>query len=181
MTAPRVPISWGARGRTVARPAGQIPSRSDIESRRFNLMTYFLWGVAALIAWVFLSDLREAFQAYASTRWPTETATVIESGWQYGYKGNYKPVVRYRYTVEGREFSASRIRFWGLAPYMGETSAQEWSNRWVMNLPAIVHYDPRHPEIAVLAPGFNWRIGLSLFGEAFGIAFFVAAALFLPL
>ena len=54
-----------------------------------------LWGLVALMFYGLVSDLREAFRAFASTRWPAATATVIDSGWKGGPQG-FKPVVRYR-------------------------------------------------------------------------------------
>jgi Protein of unknown function (DUF3592) len=140
-----------------------------------------LWGLVALVIYGFVSELRGAFRAFASIRWPAVTGTVVESGWKEADRGGFEPVVRYRYTVEGREFRGHRIAFWGFLRRGGftENSAQDWSNRWIAEHPATVHHHPKDPEIAVLVPGSNWRLVVSLLVSVLGGGSFLMFALIL--
>jgi hypothetical protein len=148
----------------------------------FDVGLAMVWGVVALSIYSLVSELRGALRAFDSTRWPATSATVIESGWKIGGAGGlFVPVVRYRYAVDGREFRGDRIAFWGFLGRGGfsESSAQDWSNRWLPEQPTTVHYHPKHSEIAVLAPGLNWRVGASLLVAVVAGGIFLTGALIL--
>jgi len=98
-------------------------------------------------------------KALASQSWPTVAGTVTESevkvtqhssgsGMDAQETTHYRPVVKYQYSVEGMEYTGSRIAFGAM------NSAHSAANAVVARYPAgasvTVRYDPEKPAEAVL-------------------------------
>lgn len=148
----------------------------------FDFVSVFVAGVVAVFVWILIYAFREAFRAVASSRWPEVDATVVESGWKrMGGPSTYTTAIRFTYKVDGREFQGQRVAFWGLLNAHGENTAKEWSDRWLPGQAVTVHYHPRRPELAVLLPGWNWRIAGSLLMAIVVFGPLIAAAIYIAL
>lgn len=107
----------------------------------------------AVAAWQAAQD----WEAVAATRWPTAPGVVTErqSYMATPRKGkespHYRVLVRYRYTVDGREYEADRFN-----PYDGWTdkaTADDSLTRFRVGSACDVSYDPTDPSRAYLVPG----------------------------
>jgi len=120
------------------------------------VMTLILGGVGLGLLLFGRSARRKAL---ASQSWPTVAGMVTESevkvteqtsgsGMDAEQTTHYKPVVKYQYSVEGMEFTGSRIAFGAM------NSAHSAANAVVARYPAgasvTVRYDPEKPAEAVL-------------------------------
>jgi hypothetical protein len=126
----------------------------------------------AIAVWV-LFDMVSVFRAFASRNWPSVTGTIVKSRCERG-RNTFRPVVTYRYTVEGTEHRADRIAFWGVfgGAIFSQESAQSWTCNWDEGYPAEVRYDPKRPGLAVLRPGATGRLfGSVLFGLITGSSY----------
>lgn len=131
-------------------------------------MTYFGWtGVQ---------------EARASESWPVVSGTVTESFVEVvedseGSDG-HRPVVRYRYEVEGERFESSRISF-GTHNNADKRGAERTVADYPVGEPADVAYDPDDHGRAVLEPGnegVNFLIQLTGLGFAIaGLALLVGS------
>lgn len=98
----------------------------------------------------------ETYYGMASTKWPTTKAHVIEASVEhvsdkYGKKRD-KPVVNYRYSVNGRTYTCNRIQFGGtLAPPHGNHTIEEFKDSDVD-----IFYNPDQPEMACFLSGANY-------------------------
>ncbi|GAB4402667.1 MAG: hypothetical protein OHK0048_20740 [Rhodoferax sp.] len=89
--------------------------------------------------------------------------------------GAYSPVIRYRYTVKGREYVGDRIAPGGLVDTSSQTHAVRWAQRFPPGSRVRVHYNPKSPAEAYLIPeymgGFLGRlIPLIFIAIGFGLA-----------
>lgn len=67
----------------------------------------------------------------------------------------FRPQIRYRYQVDGREFSGTRV--WAVDySSSGRGEMQAVVDRYPVGQAAQVHYDPEKPENAVLETGAGW-------------------------
>ena len=115
-------------------------------------------------------------KALASQSWPAVAGTVTESevkitehnpgnGMDAEQTTHYKPVVKYQYSVEGMEFTGSRIAFGAM------NSAHSAANAVVARYPAgasvTVRYDPEKPAEAVLVTKTGGGAMLMVLGVMF--------------
>ena len=120
--------------------------------------------------------------ALASRGWPqTEGSIIAASINKRSHRDSdhrtriaYFPQVRYRYLVNGRPYTSTRIEFG-----MGESGGrQEWAqkvvNRYPLGKNVVVHYKSQDPSYAVLEVGLSWR---SLALAAGGVCFLGAGFL----
>ncbi len=114
-------------------------------------------GVFGLIGVVFLVvALRARQKAKTSLGWPTTPGTITASSLQEhrhydsdeGVSYSYEPVIQYRYTVMGSEYTGSKISFG--ANTFGRAQAQQQVNTYQPGINVTVHYNPEKPEEAVL-------------------------------
>ncbi len=90
--------------------------------------------------------------------------------------GSFVPVVWYRYTVKGMEYTGSRVQVSGPSfRLLGQ--AQDYAKRWAAAGNVTVWYDPADPGLSVLAktPGVRggaWAMG-GLFGTVVGVLLLV--------
>lgn len=102
---------------------------------------YMSYGAALRHLW--------ASCTYKSTVGLVVESTSVESRGRRGTR-NWRPYVRYRYTVDGRQFTGDRYGF-GEIPWI----RRDWSDRVVAQFPperpATVYYAPDDPASAILA------------------------------
>ncbi len=130
-----------------------------------------LWGVSA------------ALSATRTTHWPTVSGRVIASrievkeqktlspsskGASYYKQKRYYPKIEYPYSVQGKEFTGTKVKalFSGRISYLTEWQAQNVINKYPEGKNVLVFYDPNDPARACLEPGVPWKLVLpmSLFG-----------------
>ena len=70
---------------------------------------------------------------------------------RYGF--HYTPAVEYQYSVEGREYRGSRIRYGGPAVNGSHSDAERLLQAYPPGAAVTVFYRPSRPEDAVLVPG----------------------------
>ena len=111
-----------------------------------------------------------------SKRWPTvrgrivqvrmQPVDVVDPGGFPTKQTMFKPVVQYRYSVNDREYTGSRLRMGG--PGLGALS-WAWSQTGVyaQGQEVIIHVSPADPRVSVLEPGIGGQIvAVILFGMA---------------
>ncbi len=136
---------------------------------------YFLWfyGMAFLVAtlgmtfWHFAVFQRQQ----ASFQWPTATGTILQSAQTYVEAGNnshYRADVVYQYEVKGTRYSSHRISLW--SSDLSYNDPKGFVTSHPAGSEAMVYYDPRRPENAVLVPGGDGQTDkLMMWGGAFVI------------
>lgn len=121
------------------------------------IIALFVGGVFGFLGVIFLVvALRSRQQAKTSQGWPTAAGTITASSLQehrnydedQGVSYTYEPVVQYRYTVMGNEYTGSKISFGANA--FGRAQAQQKVNTYPPGMAVTVHYNPEKPEEAVL-------------------------------
>lgn len=157
-----------------------MPTGDTHQQRRW--LAWILGGIMTAVALFCLAvaGLR-TWQAMASASWPQVQATVEQSGIQEerDSKGRtrYLIDVRYRYRVDGRELSASRVYF-GDSGFLLESEAHKVLAPYAVGQVVTASYDPVDPQSAVLEPGRPRNLGLlfvlaGVFGvPGFGILLF---------
>jgi len=144
----------------------------------FHNWWYLILSLVGLI--VTISALRSRRQAGESQAWPGTQGRVIESRLNKRETTDgegkettaYAAVVRYTYSVTGKEYTGDRIAF-GVKP-LNRNSAAEIVNRYSVDRPVMVYYDPKKPQQAVLerASGSGWlQILIGIVLVAVGIYF----------
>lgn len=146
--------------------------------------------IAGLVIFVYGTvNIRDA---YLGRRWPTSEGVVVYSQVQQvggvdPRRATFKPYVEYTYTVNSTRFKAKTISAgqnpaeFVLHQWGDYTSTKIYSERIVRRYPAgktvMVYYNPRHPNIAQLEPGFSWWSFVALAVGA-ALAFWGARNLF---
>ncbi len=64
----------------------------------------------------------------------------------------YRPVVRYKYELEGKLYQGSCIE-WSIADHRNYTGARQRLDKYDPGQRVKVHYDPANPTMSVLQPG----------------------------
>ncbi len=156
------------------RPATQVPAASIQESPPFGKRLFgfavsaLLLGLLGYLATVVAGSFRESWR---SNSWPSVIGTVKSSTVQRTGVGKNARVT-YRYEVSFVNHNGHRICVEGYTKKFFE-SAQAVSDRYVVEQPVKVFYDPKNPVSAVLltgtTPGLWWRvIMLALLGSSIG-------------
>jgi Protein of unknown function (DUF3592) len=125
-----------------------------------------LVGVAAIIRAA--SSLK---QAGRSENWPGVQGKIIESRidkqnkleYDAADSTTYTPVVRYTYSLQGKEYTGERVAF-GMTN-KNRNPASELVKRYPLDELVMVYYNPEKPEEAVLerASGSGWlQIGIGV-------------------
>ncbi len=118
-------------------------------------------------------------QAATSAQWPTTEGVVVSSKVQFAGGGwlvpNQELRIRYRYTVDGREYSSDAVTPGG-ARFRSKDSAQRVAARYPEGGRVTVYYKPGQPRTAVLEPGgksygsiYEIIIGVGVFSFLFGL------------
>jgi len=122
--------------------------------------------------------------AKASTSWPSVDGSVISSkverertsrrsGGRRRTSTTYGAEVRYRYSVDGNEYSSDKVSF-GDYSSSNRARAQGIVDRYPVGKTVQVYYDPNTPETAVLESGTSWSCYLPI---GLGIIFTIVGAL----
>jgi hypothetical protein len=94
-------------------------------------------------------------RARASLAWPTVQGQVLSAFLQEHTDSDegvsYDPKVTYTYTVSGTEYQNDQIAFGGVSS-SSKSKAQAYLERYIVEDPVTVHYDPDNPKLAVLEP-----------------------------
>lgn len=169
---PEVPASPSAelarQLAATASPAAPIEESPSFGKRLvgFGLVLVLLvgWGYfATLVA----GSFREAWR---SNSWPSVMGTVKSSAWTGGKNASVK--VTYSYDVNSINHSGHRICVYGYSKKVSE-SVQTVSDRYVVDQPVKVFYDPTNPASAVLLTGATREMWfqvflLAVYGTGFG-------------
>ena len=137
--------------------AEQAVSDGGGRSRPWHSKRKAIFGIAlmvlalptAIICWIV------AAQMSASKSWPSVQGRIVSSHverTQIATKVKYKAQVRYQFSVNGRPYMGSRIRY---ADTTGssESAQQKIVDKYPSNAQVEVFYDPQDPDISVLEPG----------------------------
>ncbi len=122
-------------------------------------MTAVLLRIVALVILVLAGGM--AALQYNSKTWPFTEGLIATSGWSrdtglHGTQGEY--VVRYEYTVDGKQFTSDRVSFAGDVSLVHVVKTYQGDATDVMRSPhpgdtVRVHYAPWRPALSVLLPG----------------------------
>jgi len=111
-----------------------------------------VWILRSFILVSFLAMLygiKEAYNAYISTKWPSVVGT-IECSWTTVQPT--KPKITYRYSVKGNEFTGNKIAF---RDVVGTIEAKRAMHLYPVGKTVKVYYDPKDPYKSILEPGTN--------------------------
>src|SRR5258706_6126480 len=115
-------------------------------------------------------------QQRASLQWPVVTGKIFQSELVFvpGRSSHYRADVTYNYAVNGTRHVSRQISLWSsdLGSYSG--IARRFVTDHAADSRVDVHYDPEHPENAVLVPGAyereNWLVmGVGGFSALTGV------------
>ena len=136
---------------------------------------------------ILIPGIGNVSRAVASRHWPTAPAVVTESErsveTERGGRGRdastmYSATIRFRYKVDGREYTTDILHF-GQTLGSGDSSDAELRRlRYLLGSEATVSYNPAMPSIAAAEPGFHSEV-LLLPGA--GLAFLAPAIMFIVL
>jgi hypothetical protein len=143
-------------------------SRTVLTSARgIRFATWFvrIWAAMAIafgIGFAIVGAL-DWDRAAASVGWPTAQGTITESRVHHtttskrGHvRHHHAAHVSFRYSVDGREFTASRITFRNMLS--SESAARETVAAHPVGATVTVHYAPEDPGLACLEPGAgDWQ------------------------
>ena len=128
----------------------------------------FLFTLAAALAGTGLIAVALWLRARAaqSRQWPSVEGTVLESRVDDAHLEFMKPVLRYRYAVEGRSHVGFRVAFSGYG--VSRRAMADLVRPYAVGQAVRVFYDPARPASAVLDPRgrSDWVYWL-LFGLGF--------------
>lgn len=133
--------------------------------------------VAGVVIALQFNELSVRKEAEAAREWPKVSALIVESRptqLRDSTKANAKiwvPYTRYRYSVDGVEYTGERFRF--IAPGR-DGFTKSMAERDLKNYPkgknTKVHVDPKDPTNSVIWPGIRWT--------SYGWIFIVAGIIF---
>jgi hypothetical protein len=126
-----------------------------------------------LAAGLFLTiwGISETAHGLASRDWPAVEGKVVSAEIVSGEDDSYLARIVYAYTVNGKSFQGERQRFDGGSSYGGDRhQVGRYLDKYPVEEPTLIRYDPRHPERSVLEPGYH-HSALVLLGA--GVIFIV--------
>lgn len=109
-----------------------------------------LLAVATIAGFLHLQK-RAELQAEQAQSWPTTTGRVVQNILVKTY-GRFAPVIAYTYSVDGRDYRRSRVRF-GNYTNLDRETAEGIAGRYPVDGSVAVRYDPERPGVAVLELG----------------------------
>lgn len=115
-------------------------------------LTLLLFAGGLLMLFFSYQQIRESVETGS---WPSANGTVIQSGIRKDFdKGRsvYYPEVKYRYTVDNREYSGSRVAVFEYGSGILADS-EAVAGRYPAGSEVKVSYNPEDPSSAVLEPG----------------------------
>jgi hypothetical protein len=123
-----------------------------------HLLLPFIVGavLCALASGLILVARYSLRRASETERWPKAEGVVLESAVaaiRDGGRQLYRPVVRYRYEVDGERYEGSRIKWSAILDFRKYSRARAMLDKYRSGHRIAVHYDPKRPGVAVLQPG----------------------------
>ncbi len=124
-------------------------------------------GIIAFLSGSYLvaSSTRDLVDGIRSHGWPTVPGRIVAHGVSVGvsrYRVDDSYEVAYRYTVDGVEYEGRRFDYAGRNSF---ASPSRLASGLATGSRVRVHYDPRHPDRAVLEPGVGpWTLGPIMLG-----------------
>lgn len=98
-----------------------------------------------------------AYFSFSTASWPTTEAQIVESRVvQTAVKNatHYRPVIRYRYVVNGVEYSGDSIRFINFG-YDDEKEARQVAERFPVGQKVELRFQSSNPRMSVLEAGLQ--------------------------
>ena len=163
------------------KPTAPLGVRSKADRPLIFLMLGMFMAGVVLMAW----GGYEIKGSRESGSWPSTQGTITSSGMSkrttrdsnHRTRISYYPKVAYRYQIQGRPYTGSRIEFGG-----ERGGDQKWAQKIVNKYPAgkkvDVYYNPQDLQYAILEAGFTWS---SLLIFLSGILFFAIGVLCLKI
>ena len=125
-------------------------------------------------------QVRELIRALSSRRWPKGAAVVVAAAVheRRGSRGRtlFEPTIEFRYTFRGHERTGHRVAFGDVASG-SRANAEALTKRFAVGTRWEVSVCERCPELAVLNPGSNGQLWLSV--AFFAVYTLLATAFFL--
>lgn len=155
--------------------SGTGPLGGELTQDLMALVLCVAVGTISLLS--FASAATEVYLAWAASRWPAVTGTVVsstvEAGGRFG-RPSWYPQVTYSYAADGRTHIATRISHGDPVELRHRAHAEEYLKRYVPHGPVEVRFNPSRPSESVL----EVRLGWSAFGAfLLGLLFSGAALL----
>jgi hypothetical protein len=118
-----------------------------------GLATLFWWLVVGVFLYIVLGSI--LFSVYAQYRFETTSGQVTESRLEEvpasgDSSATYRPIVAYRYSIEGSEYQGHRIFWTPVAEGWSWDVAKGILARYPIAAHVAVRYDPDNPQLAVL-------------------------------
>lgn len=112
--------------------------------------------LVALGAVAMLFCLREIFYACMSTRWPQVAGLIRDVELEPdAEQGSYHASIVYAYRVDGKDFSATRIRFGPVTAFADKADVRARLGQFRIGHGCTVYVHPTRPARAVLLPGLS--------------------------
>jgi hypothetical protein len=138
------------------------------------LWTRIIAGVCVFIAAGLIRALWQRKNEVARGKnWPATGAEIIHSEAEIPptriseEEPDCRVNIRYRYRVDGKDYESDRLRFGGPAAMMQE-AAEALVARYLVGAKVNIHYDPKHPDHAVLEGAHQASSGLIVAILVFG-------------
>lgn len=135
-----------------------------------------LAGLGA-IGYAWLLHLR----VQATESWPTARGEIIEasvereaSSSMNNKSATFAPKIRYRYEVNGRQYTSNTIMLGGTLDTSSRDRAAERVQRWPVGTTVPVFYNPRRPQQSCLerkSEGIWFTVAIGAFFFVFGLSF----------
>ena len=147
-------------------------------TERYYMIARLLGVIAILMSFlglvVFSLGVILASISYSTKSWHTANALIMESKLvevktKTGF--TYKPVVKYKYTADGKEYTGDSVRFIDFN-YWSHSKALKVVEKFPVGKELESRYHKDHPKMTVLEPGAH---ASDLWIPLAGIAFFVGA------
>jgi hypothetical protein len=115
--------------------------------------TMGLVGIALLVY-----SVVQLVRAYRSRWWPVVEAEIVETYVKYrsGRRARYEPIIRYRYTRNGRGYEGDRLLFCALSlTSSSEEEAERFLGRLTAGATIPVRVSPTKPSLSVIEAGVD--------------------------
>lgn len=128
-----------------------------------GLLIAIVFFVSGLVSYKYITK-PIADEANETKNWPTVEGTItysdINSTTKDG-KTMYSPSVRYKYTVDSKEFYGTKVQSVHSST-SSKNSVKKTLDKYAVGNTADVYYDPETPGSSVLEPGTGFVLGLIL-------------------
>ncbi|MHB0999022.1 MAG: DUF3592 domain-containing protein [Armatimonadota bacterium] len=139
-----------------------------------GIIILFLFGlIPIIIGYFFLKEgVHDIVRSVSSKDWPHVNGIMTLSG---GYHSRRGPQMWYEYSIDGEQFTGSRISY-GMTRTRPDFFSKEFKiiNRYPVGKRVTVYYMPHEPGESVLEPGFRMQV---LFVPVCSCLFIIAGSL----